>query len=167
MYEQYFVITIASLSDRIHEGPPDAYTAPGLVDEEEREAMLGKFMVCAMLAMLAMLVGCAEPQAEVPKANGAYLIIEGNEAWAVLIADGKRIEERGTVHDAIRLPKARSSIAASYVIDTPNCGRLQWLTEAEGDSMVRLTSGGDDQDMSACRISDGLSRAWTALDYSS
>ncbi|MFV3307567.1 hypothetical protein ACNFBT_20070 [Pseudomonas sp. NY15181] len=126
--------------------------------------MLGKLMACGMLAVLA---GCAEPPMDVPRANGAYLIIEGREAWAVLIADGKRIEERGTVHDAIRLPKARSSIAASYVIDTPNCGRLQWLTETEGDSVVRLTPGDDEQDLSACRISGGLSRVWTALDYSS
>lgn len=126
--------------------------------------MLGKLMVCSMLSVL---VGCAEPQTEVPRANGAYLIIEGREAWAVLIADGKRIEERGTVHDAIRLPAARSSIAASYVIDTPNCGRLQWLTESEGDSMVRLTPGDGERDLSSCQISGGLSRVWTALDYSS
>ncbi|WP_207883216.1 hypothetical protein [Pseudomonas sp. 30_B] len=129
--------------------------------------MLRKLMACGMLAILMVLVGCAEPPMDVPRANGAYLIIEGREAWAVLIADGKRIEERGTVHDAIRLPKARSSIAASYVIDTPNCGRLQWLTETEGDSVVRLTPGDDEQDLSACRISGGLSRVWTALDYSS
>ncbi|QRY77552.1 hypothetical protein JVX91_18340 [Pseudomonas sp. PDNC002] len=126
--------------------------------------MLQKLMLCAGLAML---VGCAEPPTDVPRANGAYLIIEGKEAWAVLVADGKRTEERGTVRDAIRLPKDRSAIAASYVIDTPNCGRLQWLTESEGDATVRLTSQGEAPDLSACRISGGLSRAWTTLDYSS
>ncbi|MBD9676324.1 hypothetical protein IB274_06425 [Pseudomonas sp. PDM18] len=126
--------------------------------------MLQKLMLCAGVAMLA---GCAQPQADVPRANGAYLIIEGKEAWAVLVADGKRIEERGTVRDAIRLPKERSAIAASYVIDTPNCGRLQWLTEGEGDSTVRLSARGAADDLSSCQISDGLSRIWTALDYSS
>ncbi|WP_447749617.1 hypothetical protein [Pseudomonas nicosulfuronedens] len=126
--------------------------------------MLQKLMLCAGVAML---VGCAQPQADVPRANGAYLIIEGKEAWAVLVADGKRIEERGTVRDAIRLPKERSPIAASYVIDTPNCGRLQWLTEGEGDSTVRLSPRGEAADLASCGISDGLSRVWTALDYSS
>ena len=58
-------------------------------------------MACAALTMLA---GCAQPPAsDEPKANGAYLIIEGRQAWAVVIADGKRSEEWGVVVDTIRL----------------------------------------------------------------
>ncbi|MCY1455259.1 hypothetical protein D9M71_723810 [compost metagenome] len=122
-------------------------------------------MVCAVLGMLA---GCAEPPVEQPKANGAYLIIEGREAWAVLVADGKRVEERGTVLDAIHLPKARSPIAASYVIETPNCGRLQGLTGGEGESLgtTVYAVGDEPADLSTCSIRGGLSRMWTALDYS-
>ncbi|MCP1645258.1 hypothetical protein J2T41_004902 [Pseudomonas citronellolis] len=96
-----------------------------------------------VLALLALLGGCAQPPAEGPKANGAYLVIDGREAWAVLVA--------------------------SYVIDTPNCGRLQTLTEVydDGTGATRLLSVGEEGgDLSACRIRDDLSRAWTALDYS-
>ncbi|KAF1068002.1 MAG: hypothetical protein GAK45_01508 [Pseudomonas citronellolis] len=120
-------------------------------------------------ALLGLLSGCAEPPAEQPRANGAYLVIEGHEAWAVLVDNGRRIEEHGTVRDVIRLPRERSPIAASYVIDTPNCGRLQWLTEgSEGaaGTTVRLAPASDTDDLSACRIRGGLSRVWTALDYS-
>lgn len=122
-----------------------------------------------LCAVLVLLTGCAEPPAERPTANGAYLVIDGHEAWAVLVANGKRIEEHGTVRDAIRLPRSHSTVAASYVIDTPNCGRLQWLTEGEGSSAgttLLLPEQSGAGDLSACRIRNGLSRVWTALDYS-
>jgi len=114
-----------------------------------------------VLALLALLGGCAQPPAEGPKANGAYLVIDGREAWAVLVADGKRVEEHGIVRDAIRVPRSRSAMVASYVIDTPNCGRLQTLTEVhdDGTGATRLLSVGEEGgDLSACRIRDDLSR---------
>lgn len=120
--------------------------------------------------LLVLLAGCVQPQLEQPKANGAYLVIEGAEAWAVLVSNGKRVEEHGRVLDVTRLPSQHSSIAASYVIDTPNCGRLQWLTErengAEGE-VTRLTGEQAQQlHRPGCVIASGLGRAWTALDYS-
>ncbi|WP_435609710.1 hypothetical protein [Pseudomonas knackmussii] len=123
-----------------------------------------------LCTVLSLLVGCAEPPAEKPMANGAYLVIDGREAWAVLVANGKRIEEHGTVRDAIRLPRSRSMVAASYVIDTPNCGRLQWLTEGEGSNAgttLLLPEQSNASDLSQCQIRTGMSRVWTALDYSS
>jgi len=118
--------------------------------------------------LLAVLAGCAQPQLEQPKANGAYLVIEGGAAWAVLVRDGKRIEEAGRVLDVVKLPGQESSIAASYVIETPNCGRLQWLTERGGEGEVtRLAHGaGEALERPGCSIASDLSRAWTALDYS-
>jgi hypothetical protein len=118
--------------------------------------------------LLAMLAGCAQPQLEQPKANGAYLVIEGGAAWAVLVRDGKRVEEVGRVLDVVKLPGQESSIAASYVIETPNCGRLQWLTERGGEGEVtRLAHGaGEALERPGCSIASDLSRAWTALDYS-
>ncbi|MNY75458.1 hypothetical protein D3C86_2147370 [compost metagenome] len=71
--------------------------------------------------------------------------------------------------DAIRLPRKDAPIAASYVIDTPNCGRLQWLVEGEGHAAgttIFLSARDGQADLSACRISGDLSRVWTALDYS-
>lgn len=77
------------------------------------------------IVLLALLSGCAQPQIDRPQANGAYLVIEGEQAWAVLVSDGQRVEETGIVLDVIRLPSHHSNIAASYVIETPNCGKLQ------------------------------------------
>ena len=45
------------------------------------------------ILLLAVLAGCAQPQLEQPKANGDYLVIECGAAWAVLVRDGKRVEE--------------------------------------------------------------------------
>lgn len=121
------------------------------------------------ILLLALLAGCAQPQMEQPKANGAYLVIEGAEAWAVLVRDGKRVEEAGRVLDVVRLTGQESSISASYVIDTPNCGRLQWLTERGGEDgeVTRLAHGGGEaRERPGCIIASDLSRAWTALDYS-
>ena len=89
-------------------------------------------------------------------------------AWAVLVRDGKRVEEAGRVLDVVKLPGQESSIAASYVIETPNCGRLQWLTERGGEGEVtRLAHGaGEALERPGCSIASDLSRAWTALDYS-
>lgn len=120
------------------------------------------------ILLLAMLAGCAQPQVDQPRAKGAYLVIEGAKAWAVLVRDGKRVEEVGTVLDVVKLPGQESSIAASYVIETPNCGRLHWLTErgSEGE-VTRLALVGDEAlARPGCSIASDLSRAWTALDYS-
>ena len=70
--------------------------------------------------------------------------------------------------DVVKLPGQESSIAASYVIETPNCGRLQWLTERGGEGEVtRLAHGaGEALERPGCSIASDLSRAWTALDYS-
>jgi hypothetical protein len=122
------------------------------------------------IVLLALLSGCAQPQIERPQANGAYLVIEGEQAWAVLVSDGRRVEEAGRVLDVIRLPGHHSSIAASYVIDTPNCGKLQWLTErhgaAEGETTLLPAAFNEELVSPGCVLAQGLSRAWTALDYS-
>ena len=68
------------------------------------------------IVLLGLLAGCAQPQLDQPRANGTYLVIENGQAWAVLVSDGKRVEEPGTVVDVIRLPSENSAVAASYVI---------------------------------------------------
>ena len=122
------------------------------------------------IVLLVLLSGCAQPQVEQPKANGSYLVIENGQAWAVLVSDGKRVEERGTVVDVIRLPSQHSAVAASYVIETPNCGRVQWLTErkdvAEGTTSLMSLHYNERLGESGCVIGEGLSRIWAVLDYS-
>ena len=122
------------------------------------------------IVLLGLLAGCAQPQVEQPKANGSYLVIENSQAWAVLVADGKRVEERGTVVDVIKLPSQHSAVAASYVIETANCGRVQWLTERadDADGATTLMSLHDNQQLgdAGCVIGNGLTRVWTVLDYS-
>lgn len=122
------------------------------------------------IVLLGLLAGCAQPQVEQPKANGSYLVIENSQAWAVLVSDGKRVEERGIVVDVIKLPSQHSAVAASYVIETANCGRVQWLTERAGDAdgATTLMSLHDNQqlDEAGCVIGNGLTRVWTVLDYS-
>lgn len=122
------------------------------------------------IVLSVFLYGCAQPQVERPQANGAYLVIEGEQAWAVLVSDGRRVEEAGRVLDVILLPSHHSNIAASYVIDTPNCGKLQWLTErhgaAEGETTLLPAAFNEQLGNPNCVLSQGLSRAWTALDYS-
>lgn len=120
------------------------------------------------ILLLAVLAGCAQPQLEQPRANGAYLVIEGGEAWAVLVRDGKRVAEAGKVLDVVRLPGQHTLIAASYLIETPNCGRLQWLTERGGEGEItRLApNSGEALRRPGCNIAGGQGRVWTALDYS-
>jgi len=122
------------------------------------------------IVLLVLLSGCAQPQVEQPKANGSYLVIENGQAWAVLVSDGKRVEERGTVVDVIKLPSQHSAVAASYVIETPNCGRVQWLTErkdvAEGTTSLMSLHYNERLGESGCVIGEGLSRVWAVLDYS-
>ncbi|MFZ3205473.1 MAG: hypothetical protein WA161_16540 [Pseudomonas sp.] len=122
------------------------------------------------IVLLGLLAGCAQPQVEQPKANGSYLVIENSQAWAVLVSDGKRVEERGTVVDVIKLPSQHSAVAASYVIETANCGRVQWLTERadDADGATTLMSLHDNQQLgdAGCVIGNGLTRVWTVLDYS-
>ena len=122
------------------------------------------------IVLSVFLYGCAQPQVERPQANGAYLVIEGEQAWAVLVSDGQRVEEVGVVLDVIHLPSHHSNIAASYVIETPNCGKLQWLTErhgaAEGETTLLPAAFNEQLSMPGCVLAQGLSRAWTALDYS-
>lgn len=119
------------------------------------------------IVLLAMLGGCAQPQVERPQANGAYLVIDGEQAWAVLVADGRRVEEAGKVLDVIHLPGYHSAVAASYVIETPNCGKLQWLTERHGEAEGETTLVFNEAlESPQCVLSQAVSRNWTALDYS-
>lgn len=122
------------------------------------------------IVLLGLLAGCAQPQLDQPRANGTYLVIENGQAWAVLVSDGKRVEEQGTVVDVIRLPSESSAVAASYVIETANCGRVQWLSERSdaADGMTNLMSlhSNNQLGQSGCVIADGLTRIWTVLDYS-
>lgn len=122
------------------------------------------------IVLLGLLAGCAQPQLDQPRANGTYLVIENGQAWAVLVSDGKRVEEQGTVVDVIRLPSEGSAVAASYVIETANCGRVQWLSERSdaADGMTNLMSlhSNNQLGQSGCVITSGLSKVWTVLDYS-
>ncbi len=122
------------------------------------------------IVLMALLSGCAQPQMDQPRANGSYLVIENGQAWAVLVSNGKRVEERGTVLDVIRLPSQAAIVTASYVIDTPNCGKVQWLAERRdlAEGVTSLMSLHDNQRLGEpdCSIGAGLSREWTVLDYS-
>lgn len=122
------------------------------------------------IMLSALLIGCAQPQVEQPRANGSYLVIDNGQAWAVLVSDGKRVEEPGTVVDVIKLPSRHSTVAASYVIETPHCGRVQWLTErrdaADGATTLMSLHYNKQLEASGCIIGEGLSRVWTVLDYS-
>jgi len=122
------------------------------------------------IVLLGLLAGCAQPQLDQPRANGTYLVIENGQAWAVLVSDGKRVEEQGTVVDVIKLPSEGSAVAASYVIETANCGRVQWLSERSdaADGMTNLMSlhSNNQLGQSGCVITSGLSKVWTVLDYS-
>lgn len=122
------------------------------------------------IVLSVLLTGCAQPQVEQPKANGTYLVIENGQAWAVLVSDGKRVEERGTVLDVIKLPSQHSAVGASYVIETPNCGKVQWLTERQDavDGATTLMSLHYNARLSdsGCVLGEALSRVWTVLDYS-
>lgn len=123
------------------------------------------------LVLLGLLAGCAQPQLDQPRANGTYLVIENSQAWAVLVFDGMRVEERGTVVDVIKQPSEGAVVAASYVIETANCGRVQWLSErsdaADGVTNRMSLHSSNRLGQSGCVIADGLSRVWTVLDYSS
>ncbi len=124
------------------------------------------------IVLLSLLTGGAQPQLDQPRANGTYLGIENSQAWAVLVSDGKRVEEQGTVVDVIKLPSEDSAVAASYVIETANCGRVHWLSErsdaADGmTTLMSLHSNNQQLGQSGCVIAEGLSRVWTVLDYSS
>jgi hypothetical protein len=46
------------------------------------------------LVLLSLLVGGAQPPRDQPNAHGSYLVIENVQAWAVLVADGRRTEVR-------------------------------------------------------------------------
>ena len=124
------------------------------------------------IVLLGLLGGCVQPQAqpEQPRVNGTYLVIENSQAWAVLVSDGKRVEERGIVLDVIKLSGKHSAVAASYVIETPNCGRVQWLTERSdaADAGTTLMSLHNNQqlDNAGCVLGAGLARVWTVLNYS-
>lgn len=123
------------------------------------------------IVLLVTLTGCVQPQVEQPRVNASYLIIEDSQAWAVLVSDGKRVEERGVVVDAIKLASNDAPVAASYVIDTPNCGKVQWLVERQdaADGMTTRMTLHDNKQLGAsgCVIGEGLTRVWTVLDYSS
>ncbi|WP_341303113.1 hypothetical protein [Pseudomonas sp. TMP25] len=70
----------------------------------------------------------------------------------------------------IKLPSEGLAVAASYVVETANCGRVQWLSERSdaADGMTNRMSlhSGNQLGQSGCVITEGLSRVWTVLDYS-
>lgn len=120
------------------------------------------------IVLLALLAGCAQSQSETPRANGAYLVIDEGRAWTVLVANGERREEAGWVLDVIRLPEPQTGVVASYLIETPNCGRVQWLSQRQDDSQglgARLQAvPGEALQRPGCLVGQG--NMWTALDYS-
>jgi hypothetical protein len=121
--------------------------------------------------MCCFLAGCAQPQLEQPRVNGSYLVIEDDRAWAVLVDDGKRTERQGRVVDVIKQSSTHSHVAASYVVELPGCGRVQWLSERSdvADGSTSLMSLHNKSEMLAsrsCMIGESLSRVWTVLDYS-
>jgi hypothetical protein len=123
------------------------------------------------VVLLALLSGCAQPQMEQPRANGTYLVIENTQAWVVLVADGKKVEEPGSVIDSFWSTNSRGGTAVSYVVETAHCGRLQWLSE-HANAADGLTTRMSLQHTSGalpdgCVIAGGASRVWTVLDYSS
>ena len=127
--------------------------------------------ILVTFVLLLTLTGCAQPTVEQPRVNGSYLVIEDDQAWAVLVSDGERIEEPGVVVDTIRLAGSDAPVAGSYLIETPNCGKVQWLVERQdaADGLTTRMTLHDNQQLSAtgCHIGAGLSRVWTVLDYSS
>ena len=128
------------------------------------QQILMTILLCTVLA------GCAQPQLEQPRVNGSYLVIENDQAWAVLVEDGRRVEGQGRVVDMIK-PSTQSQVAASYVVELPGCGRVQWLSErsdvADGStSLMSLHNNSAQLGSSGCVIAEGLSRVWTVLDYS-
>lgn len=120
------------------------------------------------IVLFSLLAGCAQSQGEKPRANGAYLVIDEGRAWTVLVADGKRREEAGWVLDIIHLPDEQSDVVASYLIETPNCGRVQWLNQRQDDGQGLgarlLVVPGEAQRRPGCLVGQG--QLWTALDYS-
>ncbi|WXL27901.1 hypothetical protein WG219_10805 [Ectopseudomonas mendocina] len=135
---------------------------------EELLAMRNLLTTC--LLMMA-LTGCAQPQIDQPRVNGAYLVIDGQQAWAVQVADGKRTQEQGLVVDVIKAGSQEASVAASYVIETKNCGRMQWLSErsdaADGITSLMLVHSQSGVNGSGCELGQSVSKVWTVLDYSS
>lgn len=113
------------------------------------------------------LAGCAQPQqqAEQPKPNGAYLIIDGKQAQAVLVIDGKRIEEAGQVIEVAHMAEG-SLITASYLVYLPNCGQVQWLRGRTGEAESRFLQAYGNEMGGHCAIATAMDEVWTALDYS-
>src|SRR5690606_28622960 len=91
-----------SLSVHIH-SPPQAKDIPVPASGTAEEHLTMQHIVMTIV-LLSLLGGCAQPQMEQPKANGRYLVIENGQAWAVLVSNGRRVEEQGTVVQAIKLP---------------------------------------------------------------
>ncbi len=119
------------------------------------------------IMLLALLAGCAQPGGEQPRAKGAYLVIDGDQAWTVLVDGAERHEERGKVLDVLHFAE-QQSVVAGYLIETPSCGRVQWLSQRRDGEQglgAQLTAlPGAMPRPSGCLISK--SQGWTALDYS-
>ena len=124
-----------------------------------------------VLAVSMLITGCAQPPMDQPRANGAYLLIEDQQAWIVHVIDGHRVEERGVVVDVIKGAAAGDVVAASYVVETANCGRMQWLMErsdaAEGASNIMQLYAQATGTDARCALVQAQARRWTVLDYSS
>jgi hypothetical protein len=125
-----------------------------------------------MLLLTTVLAGCAQPPAEKPLVKGAYLVIDGSEAWAVLVDGSQRREEHGTVIGRA-LSEGVQNASAAYLIKTSNCGELQWVSPRSASGAISaearlfLPVGSTDLEKPECIISDAKNVAWTALDYSS
>lgn len=112
--------------------------------------------------LLTMLAGCSRSPIEQPRANGAYLVIDGVQAWAVLIADGKRLEEPGKL-----LMTGRSGTTNSYIVETEHCGRLVWLKDDRQEATDFILTAIDRGELPGCPLKPAQTeRAWVALDYS-
>ncbi len=129
------------------------------------------FMI--VLLMLG-LYGCAQSgsEPERPSVKGAYLVIEGRDAWAVLVDGSSRHEERGVVVSRMMMKGEGVQPRAAYVVQTPNCGEIQWLPgtgRADGSTggvRLFLPAGQNTIDSPGCILSRVQAEGWTALDYS-
>jgi hypothetical protein len=129
----------------------------------------------SMIILLTLaLGGCVQPSAEkeMPVPRGAYLVIDGSEAWAVLVDGSKRREEHGKVLEKVLLVDGSRKASAGYLIEMPNCGELQWFPQhlSNGESghgaRIFLPATNTQIDASECILGQVRNEAWTALDYS-
>lgn len=127
-----------------------------------------------MVLLMLGLYGCAQSgnEPERPSVKGAYLVIEGRDAWAVLVDGADRYEEHGFVVSRMTAKTEEAGSRAAYVVQTPNCGEVQWLPGSAGSGgsggvRLFLPAGQDTINAPGCILSRVQAEGWTALDYSS